>query len=274
MQNIQITLSPNPQETGHVKDLPKSGRPKITQDKKIDIVLSMEENPQSTSTLVASENEVSQTTVLFILRKENYHPYKFQLVQELNEDDPDRRLQFCGNILWQGYGKVQKQHTRIPSDRFGRSVCALRGGYRSGHFLLRLVGNVSPLPLGETRFGFNLVGPHHAQNYRWGPTFRPLSVPCLPARPNPLSDILFRRRGVATDPAAEGVASWPYPLTSARPRRAPRLCVSVRELALLLTSPKFTKPLYASKLMSPKIDETGLDFRKIRLMNVGIERAH
>ncbi|KAJ8950186.1 hypothetical protein NQ318_003175, partial [Aromia moschata] len=81
-------------ETGDVKYLPKCGRPKITRDKKIDIVLSMEENPQSTSTLVASENEVSQTTVLRILRKENYHPYKFQLVQELNEDDPDRQLQF------------------------------------------------------------------------------------------------------------------------------------------------------------------------------------
>ncbi|KAJ8955224.1 hypothetical protein NQ318_000250 [Aromia moschata] len=86
-------------ETGDVKDLPKSRRPKITQDKKIDIVLSMEENSQSTSTLVASENYVSQTTVLRILRKENYHPDKFQLVQELNEDDPDRRLQFCETMM-------------------------------------------------------------------------------------------------------------------------------------------------------------------------------
>ncbi|KAJ8952244.1 hypothetical protein NQ318_007403 [Aromia moschata] len=68
-------------ETG-VKDLPKSGQ-----------------NPQSTSTLVASENKVSQTTVLRILRKENYHPYKFQLVQELDEDDPDRRLQFCETMM-------------------------------------------------------------------------------------------------------------------------------------------------------------------------------
>ncbi|KAJ8951472.1 hypothetical protein NQ318_000166 [Aromia moschata] len=59
----------------------------------------MEENPQSTSTVDASENEVSQTTVLRILRKENYHPYKFQLVQELNEDDPDRRLQFCETMM-------------------------------------------------------------------------------------------------------------------------------------------------------------------------------
>ncbi|KAJ8948833.1 hypothetical protein NQ318_013485 [Aromia moschata] len=59
----------------------------------------MKENPQSTSTLVASENEVSQTTVLRILRKGNYHRYKSQLVQELNEDDPDRRLQFCETMM-------------------------------------------------------------------------------------------------------------------------------------------------------------------------------
>ncbi|KAJ8945669.1 hypothetical protein NQ318_012387 [Aromia moschata] len=72
-------------ETGDIKvvlplkDLSKPGRPKITRDKKIDIVLNMEENPQSTSTPVGSENEVSQTTILGILRKENYHSYKFQL---------------------------------------------------------------------------------------------------------------------------------------------------------------------------------------------------
>ncbi|KAJ8956099.1 hypothetical protein NQ318_016552 [Aromia moschata] len=67
MKNIQIFLSYHPipdpitqstVKTGDVKDLPKSGRPKIIQDKKIDIVLSMEENPQNTSTLVASENEL------------------------------------------------------------------------------------------------------------------------------------------------------------------------------------------------------------------------
>ncbi|KAJ8947311.1 hypothetical protein NQ318_004563, partial [Aromia moschata] len=86
-------------ETDDVKDLPKSGRPKITQDKKINIMLSMEKNPQSTFTPVAVENEVSQTTVLRILGEENYHPYKFQLVQELNEDDPDRRLQFCETMM-------------------------------------------------------------------------------------------------------------------------------------------------------------------------------
>ncbi|KAJ8955020.1 hypothetical protein NQ318_000452 [Aromia moschata] len=72
---------------------------KIYQNHDVQNLLSMEENPQSTCTPVASENEVSETTVLRILRKENYHPYKFQLVQELNEDDPDRRLQFCETMM-------------------------------------------------------------------------------------------------------------------------------------------------------------------------------
>ncbi|KAJ8957626.1 hypothetical protein NQ318_017515 [Aromia moschata] len=40
-----------------------------------------------------------QATVLRILRKENYHPYKFQLVQELNEDDPERQLLFCETMM-------------------------------------------------------------------------------------------------------------------------------------------------------------------------------
>ncbi|KAJ8933334.1 hypothetical protein NQ318_013185 [Aromia moschata] len=64
-----VVSSQHCREIGDVKDLPKSGLPKITQDKKFDIVLSMEEDYQSASTLVASENEVSQTTVLRILRK-------------------------------------------------------------------------------------------------------------------------------------------------------------------------------------------------------------
>lgn len=82
-------------ETGDVKDIPKPGRPNVSEDQKLNILLSMEDNPHNTSRLVALENEVSQTTVLRIMRKEKYRPYKIQLVQELNEDDPDRRLQFC-----------------------------------------------------------------------------------------------------------------------------------------------------------------------------------
>ncbi|KAJ8922531.1 hypothetical protein NQ315_007561 [Exocentrus adspersus] len=38
---------------------------------------------------------MSRTSFQRILKKYKFHPYKIQLVQELNEDDFDRRLQFC-----------------------------------------------------------------------------------------------------------------------------------------------------------------------------------
>lgn len=38
---------------------------------------------------------VPRTSVQRVLKKYKFHPYKIRLVQELNEDDFDRRLQFC-----------------------------------------------------------------------------------------------------------------------------------------------------------------------------------
>jgi hypothetical protein len=45
------------------------------------------------------ENEISHTTVLKCFKKEKLYPYKLQYVQELTEDDPDRRLQFCDQMM-------------------------------------------------------------------------------------------------------------------------------------------------------------------------------
>lgn len=44
---------------------------------------------------LANETGVNRTSIQRILKKHHFHPYKIQLVQELNEDDFDRRLQFC-----------------------------------------------------------------------------------------------------------------------------------------------------------------------------------
>lgn len=44
---------------------------------------------------LATESGVSRSTIQRILKKHKFHPYKISLVQELNEDDNDRRLQFC-----------------------------------------------------------------------------------------------------------------------------------------------------------------------------------
>nr|CAH7733034.1 unnamed protein product [Callosobruchus chinensis] len=53
---------------------------------------------------------ISRTSIQRILKHYKWHPYKIQLLHELNEDDHDRRLQFCeiikleyGVLIWYPY---------------------------------------------------------------------------------------------------------------------------------------------------------------------------
>lgn len=82
-------------ETGTVKDLGKPGRPGVPNDKKLDILVSLTENPNLLTTQLGLDNTVHRSTVTKFLKKEKWHPYKIQLLQELIEDDPDRRNEFC-----------------------------------------------------------------------------------------------------------------------------------------------------------------------------------
>lgn len=52
-------------------------------------------DPTLSTRQLAELSAVSQRTVGRILKAHKFHPYKIKLVQELNEDDFDRRLQFC-----------------------------------------------------------------------------------------------------------------------------------------------------------------------------------
>lgn len=85
-------------ETGSVRDKPKSGRPKICDETKLNVLLSYQDNPHSSSRQVGLNQNIGYKSVQNILHKEKYHPYKICLVHELNEDDFDRRLQFCENM--------------------------------------------------------------------------------------------------------------------------------------------------------------------------------
>jgi transposase len=85
-------------ETGSIKDAPRSGRPSLDEDKQFEIVAQFVEDPQTSTRSVANICNVSQMSVVRLLKKNKFHPYKIQLVHELNEDDPDRRLQFCEEI--------------------------------------------------------------------------------------------------------------------------------------------------------------------------------
>lgn len=82
-------------EVGHLRDHPRSVRPSITQNKKLYFLLSIEENPFKPAQAIALDIEIGKSSVRRILKKDKYHPYKKISIQELNEDDPDRRLKFC-----------------------------------------------------------------------------------------------------------------------------------------------------------------------------------
>lgn len=80
---------------GHVRDLPKSGRPSKSEEDQLNVLLTIQDNPHSTLNQVASDFNMAASTVHKIVKKAKYHPYKVCLVHELNEDDFDRRIQFC-----------------------------------------------------------------------------------------------------------------------------------------------------------------------------------
>lgn len=83
------------EQHGHVKDLPRGGRPRIDENTHLDVLLAVEENPHSISRQIAADSGVSHKSVQNIWHREQYHPYKVCLVHELNGYDFDRRLQFC-----------------------------------------------------------------------------------------------------------------------------------------------------------------------------------
>lgn len=85
-------------DLGHVRDVTK-GRPSVSDNKALDILLTVEDNPHISSRAVAADNSVCQSTVLKYLKRNKWHPYKVQLVQELLDDDFDRRLEFCETMM-------------------------------------------------------------------------------------------------------------------------------------------------------------------------------
>jgi hypothetical protein len=86
-------------ETGSVEDIPRKGRPTIPDDKKLDILLAMEEDPHNSVRQISIDHGAAAMTVHNLLTVEKWHPFKIRLVHELNEDDPDRRMEFCQILM-------------------------------------------------------------------------------------------------------------------------------------------------------------------------------
>lgn len=85
------------EETGSNKSRPKPGRPKsqTNEEHQFEVALSFVENPRLSTRNGAQQLGMSQRSVVRNLKHVKFHPYKIHLHQELNEDDFDRRVQFC-----------------------------------------------------------------------------------------------------------------------------------------------------------------------------------
>ena len=57
------------------------------------------ENPRLSVRRASHQLQISGTSIRRNLRSINFHPYKIHLVQELNEDDFDRRIEFCDIMM-------------------------------------------------------------------------------------------------------------------------------------------------------------------------------
>lgn len=84
--------------TFSVKDAPRSGRPSLNENQQLDIVIDFVETPRQSIREVAKKHDISIFTVHKVLKISKFHPYKIKLIHELNEDDFDRRMQFCDTI--------------------------------------------------------------------------------------------------------------------------------------------------------------------------------
>lgn len=85
------------EETGSVKSCPKSGCPVSAtgDEKQLDIALSFVEDPHLTIRKAAQQPSISVGSMHNILKKKlKFHPFKVHIVQELSEDDFNRRLGF------------------------------------------------------------------------------------------------------------------------------------------------------------------------------------
>ncbi|CAF1072456.1 unnamed protein product [Rotaria magnacalcarata] len=90
-------LVKNFEETGSVEDASRSIRPTTVRTvENIQLVSqTILPNPYVSQRRAALELNISRAGLRRLMKDLNLKPYKPRLLQALNEDDPDRRLEFC-----------------------------------------------------------------------------------------------------------------------------------------------------------------------------------
>lgn len=88
-------------ETGSVDDAPRSGRPPtIDTEENLELVSeTFSLNPRTSQRRASRELSISRSSLQRLMKDLNLKAYKPRLLHALNEDDPDRRVEFCEWIL-------------------------------------------------------------------------------------------------------------------------------------------------------------------------------
>lgn len=88
-------------ETGGIKDKPRTGRPVTVtnEENSLNVILDVVENPKTSAQQLALNHNMSRYSIQKITKREKFRPYKIHLLQELSEDDFDRRIEFCELIM-------------------------------------------------------------------------------------------------------------------------------------------------------------------------------
>lgn len=85
------------EKTGSVHNLKIPGRPKSATSIShcMDVLASINIDPTQSLRKLSNNIDISKSSLQRILKLHKFHPYKLRLIHELNEDDPDRRIEFC-----------------------------------------------------------------------------------------------------------------------------------------------------------------------------------
>lgn len=84
-----------------MKDRPRTGRPKdaTNEEKSLDVLLSIVENPHSSLSRLGQANDISKVSSFRILKNNRFHPYKIFVTQDLVEEDCNRRIELCDEMI-------------------------------------------------------------------------------------------------------------------------------------------------------------------------------
>lgn len=99
------------------------------EENEMQVVLSVTEDPHISSRKISIELGLSQTSVTRMLRKNKFHPYHIQMLQELLPTDYEKRSNFCVWVL----NKTQQQYNFVDSVLFSDESTFHKNGFVNMH---------------------------------------------------------------------------------------------------------------------------------------------